>query len=401
MINSLWRYTRYFSSTIFLKKERVLLWRNFKDYYFTESYLSENYSPTEKLGAMNKAANWLLTNQKFQADHGFSTYYIVDGHTGSYPETSGYIIDSLFDYAMMVSQEEKVNSPLFSCADWLVSIQKPSGGWQAGYVEANKPEVVFNTGQVIRGLLKAYHISKEIRYLESCIKAGDWLCKIQENDGSWQTQASMNAKRTYDSYVAAALVDLFIVTGHQKYKTAAINNINWILHSQQQTNGWFSNCDNTVIYNHNPILHTIAYTIDGILDVGLKLKDVKYIEAARKSADQLLNIFEKKKIFNGRYDKNWKGTQYTICTGCAQMSIIWSKLFQQTKDDRYRKAVERMNDQLISIQRMTHGMGKKTEGALQGSFPIWGKYEPFAFPNWATKYLLDAIMLELKNGGKW
>lgn len=401
MISSLWRYTRYFSSTIFLKKERVLLWRNFKNYYFTESYLSESYSPTEKLGAMNKAADWLLTNQKFQSDHGFSTYYIVDGHTGSYPETSGYIIDSLFDYAILVSQEEKVNAPLFACADWLISIQKPSGGWQAGYIEANKPEVVFNTGQVIRGLLKAYHVSKEIRYLESCIKAGNWLCDIQEHDGSWQTHASMNVKRTYDSYVSAPLVDLFLVTGHQKYKEAALKNINWILNSQQQENGWFMNADNTTVYNHVPILHTIAYTIDGILDTGLKLNELMYIEAARKSADQLLKIFEKKKFFNGRYDKNWKGFQYTICTGCAQMSIIWSKLFQYTKEDKYRKAVERMNDQLITIQMMTNGMGEKTEGALQGSFPIWGKYEPFGFPNWATKYLLDAIMLELKNGGKW
>jgi len=32
-------------------------------------------------------------------------------------------------------------------------------------------------------------------------------------------------------------------------------------------------------------------------------------------------------------------------------------------------------------------------GALPGSFPIFGRYAPLQYPNWATKFLADALML--------
>ena len=28
-----------------------------------------------------------------------------------------------------------------------------------------------------------------------------------------------------------------------------------------------------------------------------------------------------------------------------------------------------------------------------GSFPVWGRYAPLQYPNWATKFLADALML--------
>jgi len=395
MFKSLLRYARYTTVTLFARKERALLFRNLNAWYGNTDYLRISFSPTEKKRAMKAAAEWLLTNQQFQKDNGFSTYYIADGHTSSYPETSGYIIDSLFEYAIHCEHPE-VYPQLLACADWLVSIQKPSGGWQAGYVAAGKPEVVFNTGQVIRGLLNAYKRSGRDQYLQACIRAGNWLCGIQERDGSWKTHASMNVKRTYDSYVAAPLAQLYKVTGDARYKEAAEKNIRWIIDSQQQKNGWFLNCDNTVQYNHKPILHTIAYTIDGMLETGLILGNREYIQAATLSADKLLKRFRKKRFLKGRFNSEWKGSQHMICTGCAQMSIVWSRLYIHTRDEKYRTEVEHINNMLVFIQDLTKGLNKEVRGALQGSFPLWGRYEPFAFPNWATKYLLDALMLEEK-----
>ena len=34
------------------------------------------------------------------------------------------------------------------------------------------------------------------------------------------------------------------------------------------------------------------------------------------------------------------------------------------------------------------------DGALAGSFPVLGEYMPGGYPNWATKYFLDALMLQ-------
>jgi hypothetical protein len=35
-------------------------------------------------------------------------------------------------------------------------------------------------------------------------------------------------------------------------------------------------------------------------------------------------------------------------------------------------------------------------GGVAGSYPIWGKYQPMRFISWGSKFLADALMLELR-----
>jgi hypothetical protein len=53
---------------------------------------------------------------------------------------------------------------------------------------------------------------------------------------------------------------------------------------------------------------------------------------------------------------------------------------------------------LVFIQSRPFKENENTSGAMPGSFPLWGRYEPFGFPNWATKYFCDAIMMEEEVG---
>jgi hypothetical protein len=98
----------------------------------------------------------------------------------------------------------------------------------------------------------------------------------------------------------------------------------------------------------------------------------------------------------GRFDFQWMGSEYMICTGAAQISIIWSMLWELTHDTKYLDAMEQVNNQLVYIQQSCLTIQGTGNGAIPGSYPIWGKYEPFGFPNWATKYFADALMAELK-----
>ncbi|MBC7863459.1 MAG: terpene cyclase/mutase family protein [Bacteroidia bacterium] len=393
MIRSVFRYLKFFTVTTLAKPERKLLWRDLNSWFFSDSWKEKEIIRDDRIDGLHAAALWLLNNQQFNSDKGFSTFYIVGGHTGSYPETSGYIIDSLFQYADQFRKKEIIPQ-LIECADWLLSIQKKSGGWQSGYVHENKPEIVFNTGQVIRGLMKAYHVTAEKKYLEACIKAAEWLCEIQEPEGYWEKNAFMGVHRVYDSYVSAPLLQVWKETGTEKFKIAAEKNIKWILKEKIHPNGWPEDCDNTIKHNDRPILHTIAYTIDGIIECGMLLEDKKYPALIKRSADVLLDLFMEKGYLWGRYTKNWTPSEPLICTGGAQMSIVWLKLYALYKDEKYLAAARKMNNLLVYIQSGTLEGRKEINGALQGSFPLWGRYEPFAFPNWATKYLLDALMIE-------
>ena len=43
---------------------------------------------------------------------------------------------------------------------------------------------------------------------------------------------------------------------------------------------------------------------------------------------------------------------------------------------------------------------ERIKGAISGSYPIWGEYQRLAFPNWATKFFVDALLLEETLGQK-
>ena len=70
---------------------------------------------------------------------------------------------------------------------------------------------------------------------------------------------------------------------------------------------------------------------------------------------------------------------------------MWLRLHELTGDERYRdaglKAVER------AAGRQTRSSWAAIDGALPGSYPIYGRYAPLQFPNWATKFLVDSLLL--------
>ena len=394
MLKSLYLYSKY-TSKIFFKADRKILFSDFKRRKKGLPEGLKTFSLEEKNEALKRAASWVLYSQSMMKDDGIGSYHLANSWTSSYPETTGYLIPSMLDYAKF-SGNDGIPEKMIKATDWLISIQKESGGWQGGRMDDNWAEVVFNTGQIIRGMISAYQFNQDQKYLEAAKRAGDWLVTNQEEDGTWQKFASMNQKRVYDSYVDTPLIELGIVLGEDKYSIAAKKNLDWIIQNKQRENGWFDDCDNTTKRNSKPILHTISYTIDGLFDSGKLLGEEKYIIAAKKAADVLLQKFQQDNYLNGRFDENWNGSEYLLVTGCAQISIIWLKLYQYFNDNKYLDAAIQMNEILVAIQDRGDDERPETNGAMPGSFPIWGRYEPFAFPNWATKYFIDTLLLELE-----
>jgi hypothetical protein len=127
--------------------------------------------------------------------------------------------------------------------------------------------VVFNTGQVISGLVRTIEETREQRFLDCAIRAGNWIVESQERDGSWARNNYSGMKRVYDSYVAAPLAKLAKVTGEGHFASAAVKNYEFAL-KHQHHNGWFELCDNTHYKNDAQITHTICYSLDGLIETG-------------------------------------------------------------------------------------------------------------------------------------
>jgi hypothetical protein len=338
----------------------------------------------------DRSLGWIAHSQDTVGSGGVGSYDFSGWSTG-YPEVTGYIIPTMWDYARHLEREE-LGERAARMADWELSIQRPVGGWEGGNEGDGLPPVVFNTGQVMRGLLRTYEETGEERFLEGARRAGDWCVEVQDDDGSWTTSNHLGMKRVYDTYVAAPLSKLSLIDGDEKYADAARRNCEFVL-GHQRDNGWFDLCDNTPDFVHAPVTHTICYTADGLIETGRLLDENSYVAAGTRAADAMVPHAERTGYLAGRFDEDWRPAAKFVClTGSAQLGIILMRLHETSSDERYLRTSERLLDFLFHVERL-NGIGADREGAIAGSYPIWGPYAPLRFPCWATKYYLDLLLM--------
>src|SRR6266852_7492844 len=344
--------------------------------------------------ALRSAVNWILDAQR--PGGGIAAYYsFLTGYSDSYPEVTGYIIPTLFDFGRLTG-DLVARHAAYLATDWLLSLQMPSGAFPGGLHGSdtgpgnNAQPSVFNTGQILQGLVRAHAETGNAKILKSAVAAGDWLATIQQADGSWTGPAAyQGTAHTYYSMVSWALAQLATESGHARYAAAADRNIDWVL-AQVQPSGWI---DGINLRGHPAYLHFIAYVIQGMLECGILRRRDDAIQAAAKPAWVFLRKFETYKRLLGTYEPDFKGGQRFAClTGNAQMSSIWLRLFELTGDPRYLNAALKMNEMLKQLLPVKGRRGEV--GGVAGSYPIWGAYQPMRLISWGCKFLADALMLE-------
>ena len=355
------------------------------DFFIKNRPVAENRSHLES------ALQWLFLAQDSTNDGGVSEgYHLYHGWLPSYPETTGYIIETIFDYYHIFDGDDSLTTRAVRMADWLMQIQNADGSIPDSYF---KKKMVFDTGMVIFGFIRTFEETGDEKYKEAAIRAADWLVAQQESGGEWINYAADNIPHTYYSRVAWSLLKVHSVTSNDDYKKACINNIEWCLR-QQAESGWFDQASFNTHNHHKPFTHTIAYTLRGILESGLYLNNTSYIDAVKKSLDNLIVQLPNNGFVCGTYDSNWRGDQsYSCLTGNMQLAIIMNKLYMTTGIKKYHQQAVIINDYAKSKQ-VTNTKNKNILGALAGSYPIWGDYIHYCYPNWATKFLMESLIIE-------
>jgi len=350
-------------------------------------------NPQNREPHLNHAIAWIKNAQDANSDGGVAAYYdLFSGWGPSYPEVTGYLIPTLLD-TLKINKDEDLLKRIFKMGEWLLEIQLVDGAYQGGMIGDEIKPSVFNTAQVIDGLLELYRFNNDRTYLEAVRKACDWLVNNQEPEGYWRKNTYQGIVRTYDARVALIMVKAGKLCNCQQYIESGERNLNWVL-TQRNSSGWFNNCDNSVKYNHAPLMHTLSYTLEGLLGSGIILNNPEYIELARKTLERLLKKFEINLYLVARYDSKWKPVVRYIClTGCAQISLCWFMLTKFFGGLRYANAGMKMNDFLCTQQDIRSSI-KGINGAIKGSTPIWGSYQRFKYLSWATKYFIDSLVYE-------
>src|SRR5512135_3918282 len=143
--------------------------------------------------AIEAMLGWLgdAQDRSTTADGGFARHFDpTSGWAASYPETSGYIVATLLDEARIQGRAD-LKERARRALDWLCAIQFPDGGFQGGLVnERPAVPVIFNTGQILMGLVAGARSFDEPRYRGAAQRAADWLRDSQDADGCWRRHAS-------------------------------------------------------------------------------------------------------------------------------------------------------------------------------------------------------------------
>jgi hypothetical protein len=345
---------------------------------------------------LNEAMAWLERAQDAGTDRGVAYgVHFGDDFDVSYPETTGYVCQTFVDQYRLTGDKALLTRAI-EMADWEISIQMASGAVMGGKLNTNPTPAVFNTGMVLLGWAALIVETDEARFKAAARRASDWLVSVQESDGRWfegNSNFALPDSTLYNVKAAWGLCEVGVALNDERYIAAAVKNAEYCV-SRQRPNGWLPDC--CLSDPNAPLLHTLAYSMQGLFNIGKLAKRDDFIRSAQLLADAELRIMRDDGFLPGRQREDFSAAVEWCClTGSAQTSIVWGELYLVTKDEKYRSAVRTVNAYLMAHHDIRNP-DPRLRGGLAGSWPVWGDYGRLRILNWATKFLVDALTMEAR-----
>ena len=199
--------------------------------------------------------------------------------------------------------------------------------------------------------------------------------------------------------MAWALLEAHVRSSDQRYETAAIRQLDWVV-GQQHENGWFRATSlSDPLY---PWTHLIGYTISGLIESSQLLgeKGYVYYQAANKALEGI--IFSCVRVILGKtpylpatFGSRWDSLSRDACpTGEAQIAFYFLKVGLLEHRSDFIEYAENSIQSLKRIQRI-HDCNNDRRGGIPGSYPLSGTYCPYMLINWGAKFFADLTLLHI------
>ena len=155
-----------------------------------------------------------------------------------------------------------------------------------------------------------------------------------------------------------------------------------------------------------PLTHTIAYTIEGLLECAILLDDERAwdtaVRATRALADSWASPGSGARV--GRAGKlaatvgpEWTSdARYSCVVGTAQLALCSSRIDAVAGIPALRAFADALLEAAKPAQPLEGPTGVR--GGVPGSDPLWGSYGSFRYLNWGAKFLADALMERVSGG---
>jgi hypothetical protein len=328
------------------------------------------------------ALDWLRQAFNATGGRGFShSYRPLSGWAKAYPETTGYLIETLLTYSVRRG-EASLRRMANSAADWLCDIQRPDGAFPA-LLMGNPHPSVFNTAQILFGLTQTGRKTAALR-------ARNWLLAALEADGSWRT-AAYQPGFTPSYYTRAVWGVLYSLERRPEPENREAMRRALRFYSRRiRPNGAVA--DWGFLPGQPAYTHTLAYTLEGFLESALLLSEWEILEKTGRSIEALAKRIETDGRLAGRYDLDWRGDfSFQCLPGLAQCSLLLARWYALRGQPRCRALSAQLLETLLPHQYLYGPAGVR--GGIPGSAPVWGPYLRFRFPNWGVKFFLDALLV--------
>lgn len=341
---------------------------------------------------LDAAVDWLLMSIKACGGNGSSKgYRIVNGWMPAYPETTGYLIPTLLDVRDSYHRPE-LGEVAAQLGRWLAGIQLPNGGFVGRELGVLNQPVVFNTGQILHGLNALIYREEHDHLKPNAEQAAAFLVSSMDDTGCFARNESNGIIHTYNVRTAWALLVCGRILNNDGFQKAALANVEWTLR-QQNDQGFF--LLNQFKPGGNANTHGLAYVLQGLIEFYALTGDQRFLDAVKASCDRVVRLYGTRRKLTSELGDDWKSLSSHLClTGYAQLSIILFDLFRITSENSYLNTALNLLDDVSRSQDIRKG--NPYSGAIKGSRPVYGRYAPLQYPNWATKFYVDALLAKQK-----
>ena len=348
---------------------------------------------------LEAALEWLARAQDVTPEGGiargysltWNPYFGSRGWQPPYPETTGYLIPTLYAAAHHLGRPDLAQRAERAAA-WEIEVQLPSGAVRGGVIGEPESPAVFNTGQVMFGWLSAFAETRDDRYADATRRAGRFLVSTVDRDGHWRFGNSRFARAgstTYNVRTAWALALEGLRLSEPTFVDVAKRNLEFVL-GRIHPDGWLPDC--CLNDPERPLLHTLAYAIRGLVEGGAVLQNERATEIGAIAAEHLARAVREDGWMAGRFAAEWRpAVTWSCLTGEAQMANVWLRLFQLTGEAKWLEPVPRVLRFLKSTQNRT-SRDPGLRGGIKGSAPIGGEYGRYEVLSGATKFFIDALI---------
>ena len=195
---------------------------------------------------------------------------------------------------------------------FLLGIQLPSGAFPGARIDQNRTAPsVFNTGQILNGLVAWHRATDDPATADAAARAAAWLVSSQEPDGAWSHDVYNRLEVSYLAHATCWLAEYGEHAGDAVAMAAAGRHLDRLLQRYDPATGWFDGAGFSAEDHaaRRSVTHTLAYTIWGVLDLGLRLGRAEAVEAASRSAARVAEVVHRDGRLAGMVDASWSALE--------------------------------------------------------------------------------------------